>query len=100
MSNYLLRTCKGNTDDEISVEPIHAEGLTFEERQQHAQAQAQAAIEHSIDVAVTNDAEAGTSHVHSMRWDDHGRYYHSMDGVEVINIQAVIGEQPATSAEE
>lgn len=96
MSNYLLRTCKGNTDDEISVEHIHAEGLTFDERQQHAQAQAQAAIEHSIDVAVTNDAENGVSHVHTMRWDDHGRYYHTMDGTEVINIQAVIGEAPAT----
>lgn len=100
MSNYLLRTCKGNTDDEISVEPIHAEGLTFEERQHHAQTQAQAAIEHAIDVAVTNDAEKGITHVHTMRWDDHGRYYHTMDGTEVINIQAVIGEQPAEVAGE
>lgn len=100
MSNYLLRTCKGNTDDEISVEAIVAEGLTFDERHHHAQMQAQAAIEHAIDIAVENDAEKGVVHSHTMRWDDHGRYYHTMDGVEVINIQAVIGEHPPISAEE
>ena len=100
MTNYLLRTCKGNTDDEISVEPISVEGVDFTERQHHAQAQAQAAIEHAIDVAVENDAANNVSHSHTMRWDDHGRYYHAMDGVEVINIQAVIGEQPPTSEEE
>lgn len=100
MTQYLLRTCKGDTDDEISVEPIFAEGLTFEERQHHAQAQAQAAIDHAIDVAVSNDAENGVSHSHVIRDDRHGRYYHTMDGVSIINIQAVIGEQPATSVEE
>lgn len=92
MSNYLLRTCRGSTDDEISVEAIVAEGDTFEERLYHAQQQAQAAIEIAIDIAVENDAEKGAVHAHTMRWDDHGRYYHAMDGVEVINIQAVIGD--------
>lgn len=91
MSQFLLRVCKGNTDDEMEVEMLYAEGLTFEDRIAHAKAQAQAACEHAIDVATANDAEAGVSHTHMMREELHSRFVHSCDGVDIMNYQAVIG---------
>lgn len=91
MSRFLLRVCKGNTDDETRVELMDVEGATFDERIAHARAQAQAAVEQAIDEAVENDAAAGVCRAHTMREDPQHRFVYTCDGIDIANFQAVLG---------
>lgn len=91
---FLLRTCRGDSDDEISVQEIAVPGNVYADRTQEGRFAAYEAICHLVDEAVVADVEKHGEQITDFLISKitPGRYVYYADGVAVANIHVCVGE--------
>lgn len=91
--SFLLRTCRGDGDDELEVREIIVPGDLFTERVEEARFAAYEAVCHLVDEAVTAEVEKSgvqtTNFLISKL--SPGRYVYYADGKPVANVHVCVG---------